>query len=107
MPKYPDDTERHAILSNPEFVGFVRRILPSKHKAFVKHLYNVGSTSLTLVQHCIIVIQMLFCVCWVHESFVFPSLFLDACVTNFTICSFFEQYRQTYYMKLDNVSHRL
>ena len=29
----------------------------SKHKTFVKHLYNVGPMSLTLVQHCINVIQ--------------------------------------------------
>ena len=33
--------------------------LPSKHKPFVQHLYNVGPTSSTLVQHCINVIQML------------------------------------------------
>ena len=26
--------------------------LPSKHKTFVQHLYNVGPTSSTLVQHC-------------------------------------------------------
>ena len=36
---------------------------PSKHKTFVWHLYNVGPTSSTLVQHCTNVIQM-FCVCW-------------------------------------------
>ena len=35
----------------------------SKRKTFVQHLYNVGPTSSTLVQHCINVIQM-FCVCW-------------------------------------------
>ena len=28
-------------------------LLPSKHKIFVWHLYNVGPTSSTLVQHCI------------------------------------------------------
>ena len=27
-------------------------LLPSKHKTFVYHLYNVGPTSSTLVQHC-------------------------------------------------------
>ena len=36
---------------------------PSKHKAFLSHLYNVGPTSSTLVQHCINVIKM-FCVYW-------------------------------------------
>ena len=33
---------------------------PSKNKTFVQHLYNVGPTSSTLVQHCINVIQI-FC----------------------------------------------
>ena len=36
---------------------------PSKNKTFLWHLYNVGPTSSTLVQHCINVIQM-FCVDW-------------------------------------------
>ena len=35
----------------------------SKHRGFVKHLYNVGPTSSTLVQHCTNVIQK-FCVYW-------------------------------------------
>ena len=38
-------------------------VQPSKHKTFLNHLYNVGPTSLTLVQHCTNVIQM-FCVYW-------------------------------------------
>ena len=37
--------------------------LTSKHKTFVWHLYNVGPTSKTLVQHCINGIQM-FCAYW-------------------------------------------
>ena len=41
----------------------IYRSIPSKHKTFVQHLYNVGPTSSTLVQHCINVAQM-FCVCW-------------------------------------------
>ena len=36
--------------------------VPSKHKTFVEHLYNVGPTSKTLGQHRTNVIQM-FCVC--------------------------------------------
>ena len=36
---------------------------PSKHKTFLYHLYKVGPTSSTLVQHCTNVIQM-FRVCW-------------------------------------------
>ena len=36
---------------------------PRKHKVFVYHLYNVGPTSSTLVQHRINFIQML-CVGW-------------------------------------------
>ena len=35
----------------------------SKHKTFVQHLYNVGPSSSTLVQHCTNVVQML-CVNW-------------------------------------------
>ena len=38
--------------------------IPSKHKTFVYHLYNVGQTSPTLVQHCTNVIQII-CVYWV------------------------------------------
>ena len=38
-------------------------VSPSKHKTFLKHLYNVGSTSSTLDQHCTNVIQIL-CVYW-------------------------------------------
>ena len=38
--------------------------VPSKHKTFVKHLYNVGPASETLGRRYINVIQM-FCVCWV------------------------------------------
>ena len=34
-------------------------LYPSKHKTFVSHLYNVGPTSSTLVQHRTNVIQML------------------------------------------------
>ena len=37
----------------------------SKHKTFVYHLYNVGPTSKTLIQHCTNGIQM-FCV-WMNE----------------------------------------
>ena len=33
--------------------------LPRKHKTFVKHLYNVGTTSSTLVQHCINILCLL------------------------------------------------
>ena len=33
---------------------------PSKHKTCVKHLYNVGPTSSTLIQHCINNIHMLY-----------------------------------------------
>ena len=36
---------------------------PSKNKTFIYNYYNVGPTSLTLVQHCIYFIQ-LFCVYW-------------------------------------------
>ena len=36
---------------------------PSKHKIFVKHLYNAGPASKTLGRRCINVIQM-FCVYW-------------------------------------------
>ena len=32
----------------------------SKHKAFVEHLYNVGTTYSTLVQHCTNVIHMFY-----------------------------------------------
>ena len=45
-----------------QLVRFLLRY-PSKHKTFVYHLYNVGPTSSTLVQHCINVIQIC-CVCW-------------------------------------------
>ena len=38
-----------------------RDTVPSKHKTFVQHLYNVGPTSSTLDQQCINVIQF-FCV---------------------------------------------
>ena len=48
------------------FVSFVG-MLPSKHKTFLTHLYNVGPTSATLVQHCINVIQMC-CVYWVVSA---------------------------------------
>ena len=41
-------------------------LFPSKHKTFVKHLYNVGPTSSTSVQHCTNVIQM-FCIYWVSH----------------------------------------
>ena len=44
--------------------------LPSKHKTFVQHLYNVGPTSSTLVHHCTNITQM-FCVCWVSRSTTF------------------------------------
>ena len=37
---------------------------PSKHKTFVKHLYNADPTSMAMVKHRINVIQM-FCVYWV------------------------------------------
>ena len=50
----------------------------SKHKTFVKHLYNVGPTSKTLGRRCINVIQM-FCVCWDRLGLVTvigPSKFL-------------------------------
>ena len=36
---------------------------PSKHEAFVYHLYSVGPTSSTLVQRCINVIQVLYVYC--------------------------------------------
>ena len=39
---------------------------PANTKHFVSHLYNVGPTSSTLVQHCTNVKQM-FCVCWEAE----------------------------------------
>ena len=39
----------------------LRDTVPSKHKTFVQHLYNVGPTSSTLDQQCIKVIQF-FCV---------------------------------------------
>ena len=38
-------------------------ITPASLKTFASHLYNVGPTSSTLVQHCTNVIQM-FRVCW-------------------------------------------
>ena len=41
----------------------INRRGPSKHKTFVKHLYNVGPTSKMLGRRCTNVIQM-FCVCW-------------------------------------------
>ena len=48
----------------PPYVTFMRLTdNPSKHKTFVYHLYNNGSTSQTLGRRCINVIQM-FCVCW-------------------------------------------
>ena len=38
---------------------------PSKHKTFVYHLYNVGTTSKTFGRRCANVIQMFcVCVCW-------------------------------------------
>ena len=40
-----------------KFTSFQRH-LASKYKTFVKHLYNVGSTSKTLGRRCIDVIQM-------------------------------------------------
>ena len=53
-------------ISNRQIWHLPDRCLPSKHKTFVYHLYNVGPTSSTLVQHCINVIQM-FCVCWLWD----------------------------------------
>ena len=47
--------------SNPRSPTFQAANLPSKHKTFVQHLYNVYPTSSTLVQHCTNIIQM-FCV---------------------------------------------
>ena len=44
--------------------------------ANIKHLYNIYTTSPTLVQHCVDVIQI-FCVCWyspcVHKSIYFAA----------------------------------
>ena len=45
---------------------YVLTYFPSKHKTFVQHIYNVGPTSSTLVQHSINIIQM-FCACWVRQ----------------------------------------
>ena len=53
--------------------------IPRKHKTFVYHLYNVGPTTSTLVQHCINGIQM-FCVCW-------PCLCHTATDWQITVCS--------------------
>ena len=39
------------------------RITSQQTQYILQHLYNVGPTSSTLVQHCINVIKM-FCVCW-------------------------------------------
>ena len=44
------------------FIVIVMYEVPSKHKTFVQHLYNIGPTSSTLVQLCTNVIQM-FCDC--------------------------------------------
>ena len=49
------------------YIGILCVSAPSQHKTFVKHLYNVGPTSSTLVQHCINVIQM-FWTCWVSSA---------------------------------------
>ena len=41
------------VITQPPF-----RYLPSEHKTFVEHLYNVSPTLKTLVQHCINDLQM-------------------------------------------------
>ena len=51
-----------------DFPSVISHCDPSKHKTFVQHLYNVGPTSSTLVQHCAIVIQM-FCVYWDRSDY--------------------------------------
>ena len=53
-----------SVLSYLRYIIHIHVTLLSKHKTFVYHLYNVGPTSSTLVQHCTNVIQM-FRVCWV------------------------------------------
>ena len=43
-----------------------RRALPSKHKTFVYHLYNVGPTSKTLGRHCTNVTNVFLCLLGIH-----------------------------------------
>ena len=55
--RLPNKLSMHArILGSSHDMMFV--FLPSKHNTFLRHLYNVGPTSSTLVQHCPNVIQM-------------------------------------------------
>ena len=67
--------------------------IPSKHKTFVWHLYNVGPTSKTLGRRCINVIQM-FCVSWEpskHKTFAWHlySVALSwRCTNVIQICRF-------------------
>ena len=56
---------------------------PAKTKHFVQHLYNVGPTSSTLVQHCTNVIQMI-CLYWVYGNLTIGLSM--SCV--FTMCFF-------------------
>ena len=66
--------------------------VPSKRKTFVYQLYNVGTTSSTLVQHCTNVIQI-FCVYWVSRATV--DLLIFACLNfrEFLILWLFKKFR--------------
>ena len=56
----------------------------STYRANIKHLYNVGPTSSTLVQHCTNVIQM-FCVYWVLTG-LFHCVFQWARMSWYWVC---------------------
>ena len=58
-------------LLDPHIASFLEKQCgTSKHKTFVWHLYNVGSTAKTLGRRFTNVIQM-FCVCWVTSNKLF------------------------------------
>ena len=63
----------HSIRKRLKSYTQILDIITQQHKTFLQHLYNVGPTSSTLVQHCTNAIKM-FCVYWI-AFFVFVILF--------------------------------
>ena len=88
--KYPSIKShiKHTVLNNVMYVLWklkghsnASNGLPSKHKTFVSHLYNVGPTSKTLGRRCTNGIQM-FCVYWlVALSALFEYIFYKSTTT--------------------------